>query len=333
MDDDDVLLAVDDELQALLNRPRGRVRRALPQLHLYRSVIAWKRTGRFTTPFEDVVTARIQFWELDEHCAILDYKRRFVDEAVERFPDRRGFRLFQRVLGTISHSRSRFKAGSGDVQIYRRPDATMTIIGFGDIKGGFTGVGWTLFDRAIAEPLNANIILLRDRNRRIYLKGIESLGDYQTSIAKVRELLKEFAHTRIVATGCSGGVFGAINFSADLGVRHIVAFSGPTTIEIGEANSDRQAYRLISADIEAGVIERIDLAAKVNASAIDRIDFFVAGQSPFDMAQLNALRERSPKVVPHIYEDLGGHVITDYAIEDGSIFTAFNAGPQTPGLA
>ena len=332
-DDDATLIALDEELRALLDRPRPRIRRGLPALLLYRSIIAWKRDGEFLPPFEDAVNARVQFWELDDHCADLEYKRRFVDEAVRRFPERRGFRLFQRVLATISHSKSRFKADLSDVQIYRRPGATMTIVGFGDIKGGFTGVGWMLFDRAVAEPLNANIVLLRDRNRRIYLNGIESLGDYRTSVAKVREIIAEFSDTRVVATGCSGGVFGAINFAADLGVRHVVAFSGPTTIEIGEENEDRQVYRRISADIEAGLIERIDLAAKVNASAIERIDFFVAGQSSFDMAQLDALRSRCDKVEPHIYEQLSGHVITDYAIEDGSIFNAFNAGPQTPGLA
>jgi hypothetical protein len=332
-DEDAALIALDDELQAMLGRPRPRIRRGLPLLMLYRSLIAWKRDGTFATSYEDVQTARVQFWELDDYCLDLDYKRLFVDDTVRRFPDRRGFRLYQRVLSTISHSKSRFKADMSDVQVYRRPGATMTIIGFGDIKGGFTGVGWMLFDRAVAEPLNANIVLLRDRNRRIYLNGIESLGDYRTSVAKVREIIAEFSDTRVVATGCSGGVFGAINFAADLGVRHVVAFSGPTTIEIGEESEDRQVYRRISADIEAGRIERIDLAAKVNSSAIERIDFFVAGKSTFDMAQLDALRSRCPKVEPHIYEELSGHVITDYAIADGSIFTAFNAGPQTPGLA
>lgn len=332
-DDDAALISLDDELRAVFDRPRREIRKGLPQLKLYQSLIKWKRGATFEAPFDDAQTAKIQFWDLDAHCSDLEYKRRFADAAATRYPERRGFRLFQSVLTSIGDSRSQFKLGKADVQIHRRPGAKMTVIGFGAIKGGFAGIGWDLFDRAVVEPLGANLIVLQDFNTRIYLAGIQSLGDYATSVAKVREIVEEFADTRIVATGASGGVFGAINFAADLGVRHIVAFAGPTSIEVGEDNSDRQIYRRISADIDAGRFERVDLAEKVNQSAIERIDFFVAGLQKFDMDQLNALRSRCDKVHPHIYEKLQDHVVTDYAIRDGSIFTAFRAGPETPGLA
>ncbi|WP_375286539.1 hypothetical protein [Sphingomonas sp.] len=331
--DDAALIALDDELQSLLQLPPRALQRGARQITLYRSVIAWKRDGIFKPPFEDPQTARIQFWDLDAHSSDLEYKRQFIDHAAERYPNRRGFNMIRRVLTTIEKAQSRFRFGSEDVQIHRRPGATLTIVGFSGIKGGFAGVGWMLFDRAVAEPLNANLVVLRDDNKRIYLAGIASLGDYSSSVAKVREILGEFADTRVVATGASGGVFGATAFAADLGVRHVVAFAGPTSIEVGEENEDRQVYRRISEDIEAGRFARIDLPTKVNNSAIERIDFFVAGQEAFDMRQLDALRSRCTKVVPHIYEDRSGHIVTDYAIEDGSLFEAFRAGPQTTGLA
>lgn len=332
-EDDAALIALDEELALLMEKPRRELRGGLPQLRLYRSLAAWKRDGQFVPPFDDAQTAKVQFWDLDAHCSDLEYKRVFADAAAERYPERRGFRLFQRVLKTIKSSGSRFKLDGKDVQIHRRPGATLTIVGFSAHKGGFAGIGWDLFERAAVEPLNANLIVLQDLNARLYLAGVQSLGDYETSIAKVREILAEFSDTRIVATGASAGVFGAVNFAADLGVRHVVAFAGPTSIEVGEDNTDRQIYRLITADIDAGRIERIDLADKVNASSIERIDFFVGGKKRFDMDQMEALRSRCDKVAPHIYEDLNDHIVTDYTIEDGSLFAAFRGGPQINGLA
>lgn len=330
---DAALIALDEELSALANQPRSETRRVMPQVLLYRSLIVWKRDREFVGPFKDAQIGKIQIWELDEFCPDMEYRRLFADYAVERFPNRRGFRLFQRILSIVDKSGSHFKVDGTDIQIHRRPGATMTIIGFGAMKGGFAGIGWGLFERAVVAPLNANLIMLQDFNKRIYLAGIESLGDYRTSVAKFREIAAEFADTRIVATGASAGVFGAISFAADIGVRHVVAFAGPTSIEIGEDNTDRQIYRLISADIEAGRFERIDLADKVNNSAIERIDFFVAGKQKFDMEQFHALKSRCSRVHPRIYKDISEHVVTDLAIEDGSIYEAFNAGPAINGLA
>ena len=327
------LAAIDEEIEALIDGPREVVRRGLPQLNLYRSLIAWKQRGEFVRPSNNAQAAKIQMWELDAFCPDIEYRRQFIDHAVKRYPNRRGFALFQRVLANVSESRSRFKTTKEDVQILRRPGATMTVIGFGAIRGAFAGIGWDLFERVVIQPLNANFIVLEDFNERIFLGGISSIGNYDASVAAVREILAEFADTTIVATGASGGVFGAINFAADLGIRHIVAFAGPTSIEVGEENFNRQIYRRITADIEAGRFARVNLAEKVNGSAIERIDFFVAGQSKFDMAQMNALRSQCPQVHPIIFEHTDSHVVTDYAIEDGSIFEAFRSGPKTPGLA
>lgn len=335
-DDEAGLIALDDEIRAMMERPRREIRRGLPLLTLYRSLIIWARDRQFEVPFDNMQAAKMQNWELDAYCPDVKYHLRFLDEAVERYGESRGFRMFQRILSTIGDARSPASLNderTHDVQIRRRPGAKMTIVGFAGNNDKFAGVRWRLFDRAIAAPLNANLVILRDHNRRLYLAGIKSLGDHATSIAKMRETLAEFSDTRIVAAGGSSGGFGAMHFAADLGIRHVVVFSGPTSVEIGEDNEDRQIYRRIGLDIEAGRYPRPDLPAKVNNSAIESIEFFVAGQHEFDMAQLNALRSRCHKVNARIYPHLDGHVVTDYAIEDRSIFAAFNAGPQATGLA
>lgn len=333
-DDDAALIALDDELRTLSEQPRKQIRRVLPLIPLYRSLITWKREGRFVTPFDDAKSGQIQFWELDEYCGDLEYKRKLVKAATTRYSEKRGFRMFERILATIGESVSRFKPDKSDIQIYRRPGATMTLIAFGGVKGGFAGIGWMMLDRAVAEPLNANLIALRDTNKRVYLAGIQSVGDYPASVARIREIVAEFADTRIITIGASAGVFGAINVAADLGVRQVIAFAGPTSIEVGEQNDDRQVWKQIVADIEAGRMEHVDLAEKVKNSAIERIDFFAAGKHEFDMAHLHAIMDRNEAVVvPHVYADLDDHVVTDFAIADGTLMEAFAAGPKTPGLA
>jgi hypothetical protein len=170
LDDDDAgLLEQDAELKRLLTGPHREIRRGLPQLRLYSSLADWKRNQVFVPPFSDAQTARVQNWELDQYCADIAYRRAFIDYAVERYPDRRGFRVFKRILGTVSNKKARFKLTKADVQVHRRPGATMTIVGFGGVNGGFVGTGWSLFERAIAEPANANLIILRDENMRNYL--------------------------------------------------------------------------------------------------------------------------------------------------------------------
>jgi hypothetical protein len=333
--DEPALIALDGEINAMMERPRQEIRRGLPLLSLYHSLAVWARDRQFVVPFDNFQAAKMQNWELDAYCLDNKYHLQFLDKAVQSYGESRGFRMFQRILSTIGDVRSPSSLNderTQDVQIRRRPGAKMTIVGFAGNNDKFAGVRWRLFDRAIADPLGANLVVLRDHNRRLYLSGIKSLGNHDTSIAKLREILAEFADTRVIASGGSSGGFGAMYYAADLGIRHVVVFSGPSSIEIGEDNEDRQIYRRIANDIEAGRYERPDLPAKINDSAIESIEFFVAGQHAFDMAQLDALTSRCSKVNRRIYPDLNTHVVTDYAIEDRSIFEAFRAGSQATGL-
>lgn len=208
--------------------------------------------------------------------------------------------------------------------VIRRPGATRTFLVFTGLKLLISGLTGCLWDRAIAQSLGANIIICFDTSRRHFLGGIESIGNRAETVTFLRTLLEEFQDTSITAIGGSAGVFGALHASCDLGIEHVVASSGPTSLELGVADEDRQVYKKIYSAAEAGEIELVDLPNLVAASDIKRIDFFVGELSEFDMAQMNALRDKTDVVVPHLY-DSDAHSVIVPAIIDGSYRKAVTA--------
>lgn len=319
-------------LEALLDEINGRIlQRGLtqaraPVVFLYQSLATWLLTGKFVAPWDSRMTARVQFWETEWFNPVLSYQKRFVAEAHQAFPRVLGFEVMGRVLGTIADGTEGYVDDRHkDVAVWRRPGAEMTIVGFGGLNHQVNGIGWTMFDRAVASKLNANLIVMKDFQRRLYLAGVESIGDFQATVAFVRNILGELAGTKVVAVGGSGGVFGAINYACELGIDHVVASAGPTSLKIGESAEEKQVYQKIAADADAGLFSCPDLAERVNAAGMRRIDFFVAGKHEFDYAQMRNLADNCACVVPHVYEDHDGHAVIDRAIADGSLLEAFNA--------
>lgn len=328
-DDKDTQIAASDQLESLIdNRKQVQSGRLPPLISLYKEMLNWKLTGTFNIPFDKLSEAKIQIWELEDKCYDIVFFRLFIDHAIERFKDVRGFQMFKRVFDTAKvNSDPVFLQNdkNQDFQIVRREGATITIIGFSGVNYGFSGIGWNTFDRVVASEINANLIVVKDFHHRLYLSGVKSIGDYHESCVKIRKTLEEFSDTKVVALGGSAGVFGALNIACDLGLTHVVALAGPTSIEIGEASSSRQVYRNIAEDINNGAYPRPNLVEHIRNSAIKRIDFFVAGQHKFDFDQMSNIAEQCQGVVPHIYQGVNGHIVTDFAIEDRSLHNALCA--------
>lgn len=316
-----------DRLNEVWATHRGALGRGARHMWLYRSLLTYKLTGQYEPAFQQLPGAQVQIWELEAQWPDLSYQKAFLAAAITQFGPRPGFKMFENVFAAVDPAVKSdfFDDPDADFQIHRRPGATLTILGFSGLNQRFAGLGWNSFDRTVALPLNANLIVVRDFHRRLYLAGVESMGDYAATVAQIKEALAEFRDTRIVAAGGSGGVFGAINISCDLDIRRIVAFGGPTSLELGEGNEDRQVYRKIADEAAEGLYSRPDLVQRVNASPIERIDFFVAGGHEFDFAQMQNLAAACPCVVPHVYENWSEHVVTDLAIADGTILEAFAA--------
>lgn len=318
--------AITQRLEAFYASEAKSARR--PEIKAMLTLAYWHRTGELTTNYQNLNEARVQLWEYELNCPVYAFQLEFLRRINTDFPGADGpaqlLRLHEHCGPPIS---SRFDDFNSDVVVLRTPNAEATILGFSAIGGKIPGISWTLYDRAVAQKLNANLIILRDTNIKYYLAGIASIGDLEQSIASLRAQLQEFAGTKVIATGGSAGVFGALLYSCALGIEHVVVSSGPTSLDIGVDQGDRQRFLIIKQEAEKGLLPYPDLAQDVANSAIRRVDYFVGGAHEFDMRQMRNLQSRTSVVVPHIYEDNPAHATMIPAILDGSLLNAFRTSP------
>ncbi len=294
---------------------------------LYYALLKWRVERVFSYPAEGRLQARTQYWELEWNCPVFEFQKLFSAKTFEKFPDLGGFKAINKVYSTVTGTRSSFIDArfSGDVRVHRRAGADKTIVVFTAKDYQFAGIAITLFDRAVAEPLNANLVVFKDFNNSIFLAGLKSVGGFDASVQYVHNLLTEFAHTKIIGMGASSGVFAALNYGARVGIEHVVALAGPTSLDIGLNSGTRPVYKKIFEDHKAGLIDYPDLSKVVAGSSLNRIDFFVGGRNEYDMAQMQYLLARSDVMCPHVYERNGAHVLLDVTLSDGTLFKAINA--------
>lgn len=290
---------------------------------LYRSMAKWRLDGIFTIPFANLTEARIQFWETEYYCPLSAYQIEYVKAGQERFPSINLFSGMVRIFNTIGPVQSDFRdIRKSEIVTCLRPGATRTIIGFSALNQNPLGIGWATFERAIAGPLNANLIILKDFQKRLYLAGVKSIGDYGKTIDHLGELVDEYSDTQVTFMGCSGGTFAALNFASQIGVEHVVGLSGPNSLAIGEGSEDKRVYSQVSQDAAAGRLPYPDLIAQLKTSKVRRFDYFISEFHEFDMAQFRNARDNLDIVVPHLYP-ANTHSMTDLAIEDGGLLRAF----------
>lgn len=320
--DQAAVVAMRDRLQAFVDSDEKGANR--PELRIMLALAEWRLTGEMPITYQNANEARLQMWELEKFCPVLDFQKPFVTRVAADFPNAPGPNKFKRVFDVIEGPVDpRFDTVNEELVILRRPGATTTVIGFSGLQGLVSGMSWTMFDRAITQKLNANLIVVRDFNHLYYVAGIQKFGTLDQTVAGLGAVLKEFGGTRIVAAGGSAGVFGALYLSCRLGIRHVVASSGPTSLDIGVDEGDRQRYLVLKERAAKGEVPYPDVARMVAESQIGRVDFFVAGQHDYDMRQMRHLQGRTDVVVPHVYEDEDAHSIIDRAIADGSFLQAF----------
>ena len=116
-----------------------------------------------------------------------------------------------------------------DVIVCEAEDAKAAILVFTGNNDAF-GIPLPIIDRYLAAA-GVTAIYLKDFNRLLYLKGIQSLGqDYQTTLRALRDILARLGLREIYAIGHSSGGFGAIRYGVELNARRIVCFSAKTSI-------------------------------------------------------------------------------------------------------
>lgn len=321
-----------EETQAILDRIEHlpAQKHATPRrvkLNVLKTLAQWRLTGEISPNYQSVNEARIQLWEIERDCPVFDFQKPFLAGITEKYPQAPGPKelsaLYQKIGNVIPAPRIDPEDG---IVVIRRPGATRTLLMFPGIPYLMSNLTTCLLDRAIAQPLNANVIACFDKARMFYLGGIKQVGNRRETLAYLMNLLDEFRDTRITALGGSAGVYGALHTSCDLGIEHVVATSGPTSFDLGLEADVRPVYKKTQAAAEAGEVELINLIGMVKSSEITRVDFFAGSQNEFDVSQMNALQTNSDIVVPHLY-DTDKHNVIVPAIIDGSYMKAVTALP------
>src|SRR5690606_34892337 len=77
------------------------------------------------------------------------------------------------------------------------------------------------------EPVQANLIYMRDYNFSLYLSGVRSIGNMEESVARIKQDIEKLGTKRLVLMGSSGGVFGALNYGQKLKADLVLCFAGP----------------------------------------------------------------------------------------------------------
>ncbi len=82
---------------------------------------------------------------------------------------------------------------------------------------------------------DAHVMLIRDPGRCFGFAGIPDLGpDYPSCLANLRRLIEALDPQEVYAIGMSAGGSTALRFGTDLGVRGILGFSVPTTLDLND---------------------------------------------------------------------------------------------------
>lgn len=293
-----------------------------PELRVLLSLALWRKSGEFKRKFRDLNEARIQLWELEFHCPVFEFQKLLGSDIATKFPNTAGLVEHHRLLQkTPSPTMPDVIPPKKDFTVIRRAGAQNTIVCLCGLVGSVSGVGATLFDRVVAQPMNANLIVIRDKQLLYFFDGVLSLGSLDETLSKLKAILSGdgFSNTKIIFNGSSGGAAGAILYAARLNVRHVLVFAGRMIFD--ESFDARLPKRPRSGPLvkkfQNGDLQRPNLIQVIEKSNIERIDYFVGSASKDDMEQFQFLEKNTNVVVPCIYKGREMHAMAAPSLIDG----------------
>ncbi|HTT98569.1 MAG TPA: hypothetical protein VMF58_11005 [Rhizomicrobium sp.] len=288
--------------------------RVQARLNAYVDAAAFDRTGSALGLAKSVIAATHQLDEIFCHSLRFDVAGHLLDTYRARWPDARPLSAKAPFLAGLTGPRDSFHDDEeSDVQIVQKPGATTTLVVFTGIRHGF-GIPLNLFHHACLAQFHANVVYLRDFAQSIYLTGIQSLGGIQQACQALGNIFAELGTKRLVMIGNSGGVFGALYYATLLDADAVLAFSGPSSLDIGMDHEERQLYGRLSTLRGQGKIAWPDIRA-LYAARNTTVSIHFGGDNLFDRAQAEHLQDL-PNVTLHPFPS-GHHVIVNELVASG----------------
>lgn len=175
-----------------------------------------------------------------------------------------------------------------DVVIAAAAGAATTVMVFTGTHDHLT-MPIALFDRHLA-AFGVSAVYLKDHRRLMYLKGIRSLGDYEQTVAALRELQSRLGGKRLLTLGVREGGYAAVRYGVELGADRIISFEAVTGKSQARSGGSKPFLNMISMPVLSAIPEgqrdlRSFLVRRPNHSAVE----FVYGEQ-MTMAQAHAER-------------------------------------------
>jgi tetratricopeptide (TPR) repeat protein len=254
--------------------------------------------------------------------------------ALRKWPKVFDSALFRKSLPNLAPTEEKHRKALGDDvppdSALKRPvvtddGAADVIVGEGVRKTAvlvFTGLAdrmvmpLPLFDRYLAE-LDLTAVFLRDSKRLGYFTGVASLGDYDETIAALKDRLADMGVTRVHTLGNSAGGMGAVSYGLDLNANQVLGFSAPVSLLDKVAQIDRRTAVFNERLMKYVPEPRRDLRARIEAHAGDtHVHLYYGEEMPEDRFHAAAL-EGARNVHLHPLPGLAGH---------GALFSVAQSG-------
>ena len=172
---------------------------------IYAALARWRATAAYMRPFSGMSDARIQFWEIEHNCAVVPFQLALARDMAQAFPNSAGLAKNLNILEhTDDLAPGLFIDQTEPLTIVETPEAERTIVGFSGLTNICLGVGWTTFYRAVALPARANLVVLRDFERKLHLNGNRAFGPLEQTLEGLSQLAERFgAQGEVIGLGAS----------------------------------------------------------------------------------------------------------------------------------
>jgi len=296
------------------------------QLLAYYEVSTFEETGLVEGRAANVPEAILQLREIFTSTLRFDVAKTLLNNYLTRWPQARALNIFLPVLAGVQGPADSFRDDRDrDLQVVRSPGATTTFLVFCGIRHGFT-VPLNVLHHCWLARYGVNVLYLRDFSHSLYLTGLKSVGDVEETCAALRDVLAGLETRKTVFIGNSGGVFGALYFADLMKADLVLPFSGPSSLEIGLEETERQAYPRLLQLRNEGKIDWPDLRGLYAESNIP-VRFYFGQRNRVDSAQAENLSGlRCVKLCP---VPTSSHFVLDFLAESGELDTVFRAAAQS----
>jgi pimeloyl-ACP methyl ester carboxylesterase len=203
----------------------------MARLNAYRAIVDFDRHGSVEGYSRGPAQAQHELHELENGALRLDVARAVCKHYADRFGDNEVISRHLSLLSGRGNGFGRWRDNPKlDVQVIPRPGADRTMIIFCGFRHRFV-FAMNLWYHGWLAAYPANVIVLRDWERLLYLTGVASIGNMEQTVAELKRILESLGSKKTVTCGNSGGGLGALQYGVLLNADHTITFSPAIDLE------------------------------------------------------------------------------------------------------